>query len=69
MTACVSVENTWLSLVHGYFNRKIFKGKCIAMVNYIEKLGCGMGKKAKVAGKGRSCIFENFINLSKYFLY
>lgn len=34
------------------------------MANYIEKLGCGMGKKAKVTyrGKGKSCILENFIH-------
>lgn len=41
------------------------------MVNYIEKLGCGMGKKAKVThrGKGKNCILKNFIHLPIYFFH
>lgn len=48
---CFSGKYFGLSIVCGYFHRKIFKGKCIVMVNYIEKLGWGMGKKAKVTYK------------------
>lgn len=62
---CFSGKYFGLSVVCGYFSRKIFKGKCIVMVNCNEKLGWDVGKKAQKE-KGKRHILPNFIQLSLY---